>query len=270
MLSYPYFDPNMISIGPIQLRWYGMMYVFGVVTGWLLGRYRAKKPWNKMTPARMDDFITWAVVGVVAGGRLGYCLFYNFDYYFYAPHKIFYVWEGGMAFHGGLLGVLLACWLFGRKNGMTFPEVGDFIAPLVPPGLFFGRIGNFINAELWGRHTDGWYGMVFPGAGGMPRHPSQLYEAALEGLLLFIIVWWYSAKPRPKGCVGALFLLGYGVFRFIVEFAREPDAHLGFVALNWMSMGQILCLPMILFGVGYMVWAYRRESTHPTIPVEYR
>lgn len=264
MLSYPYFDPNMISIGPLHLRWYGMMYVFGIVGGWLLGRYRATKPWNKMTPTKMDDFITWAILGVVLGGRIGYCLFYNFSYYASHPLKIFYVWEGGMAFHGGLIGVLLACWAFGRFNGMSFQEVGDFVSPLVPPGLFFGRLGNFINAELWGRHTDGWWGMVFPGAGGMPRHPSQLYEAALEGALLFIIVWWYSAKPRPRGCVGALFLLGYGAFRFIVEFAREPDAHLGFVALNWMSMGQLLCLPMILFGIGYMIWAYKYEEVNTT------
>jgi len=270
MLSYPYFDPNMISIGPLHLRWYGMMYVFGVVSGWLMGRYRANKPWNKMTPAKMDDFITWAVLGVVAGGRIGYCLFYNADYYLYNPLKIFAVWEGGMSFHGGLLGVLFACWLFGRFNNMTFTEVGDFVSPLVPPGLFFGRIGNFINAELWGRHTDGWWGMAFPGAGSMPRHASQLYEAALEGVLLFIIVWVYSMKPRPRGCVGAVFMLGYGVFRFMVEFAREPDSHLGFVALNWMSMGQILCLPMIAFGVIYLWWAYGNEKVNPTIPVEFR
>ena len=165
-----------------------------------------------------------------------------------------------MSFHGGCLGVLLVCWLFGRANDMSFPEVGDFISPLVPPGLFFGRIGNFINAELWGRYTDLPWAMPFPGAGGLPRHPSQLYEAALEGVLLFIIVWVYSAKPRPKGCVGALFLLGYGLFRFLVEFAREPDRQLGFVALNWMSMGQVLCLPMILFGAGWLIWAYRKSA----------
>ncbi|CCH48711.1 prolipoprotein diacylglyceryl transferase [Pseudodesulfovibrio piezophilus] len=265
MLSYPYFDPIMISVGPLHLRWYGMMYVFGVVTGWLLGRYRARKPWNKMTPVKMDDFITWAVVGVVLGGRLGYCLLYNLPYYSQHPLKILYVWEGGMSFHGGLLGVLVACWFFGRANDMLFREIGDFVAPLVPPGLFFGRLGNFINAELWGRPTDGWWGMVFPGAGGFPRHPSQLYEAGLEGVLLFIVLWCYSAKPRPRGCVGAMFVLCYGIFRFIVEFAREPDAQLGFVALDWMSMGQVLCLPMIVFGAGYLVWASRKESAHPTL-----
>ena len=260
MLQYPQFDPVMISIGPLSLRWYGMMYVLGILSGWLLGRYRAARPWNKMTPKLMDDFITWAILGVVLGGRLGYVLFYNPSFYFANPLKIFAVWEGGMSFHGGMLGVLLACWLFGRVNKMSFMEVGDFVSPLVPPGLFFGRIGNFINAELWGRYTDLPWAMPFPGAGGLPRHPSQLYEAGLEGVLLFILVWWYSAKERPTGCVGALFLLGYGSFRFLVEFAREPDAHLGFIALNWMSMGQLLCLPMILFGAGWLWWAYRKAS----------
>lgn len=260
MLNYPEFDPVMISIGPLQLRWYGMMYVFGILAAWLLGRYRATKPWNKLTPGMVDDFITWGVLGVVLGGRLGYVLFYNPAFYFSNPLKIFAVWEGGMSFHGGLVGVLMAIWLFGRAHGIHFKDMGDFVSPLVPPGLFFGRIGNFINAELWGRYTDLPWAMPFPGAGGLPRHPSQLYEAALEGLLLFIIVWWYSRKPRPRGCVGALFLLGYGTFRFLVEFAREPDAHLGFVAMNWLSMGQLLCLPMIIFGIGYIWWAYRNES----------
>ncbi|MGE4191762.1 MAG: prolipoprotein diacylglyceryl transferase [Pseudodesulfovibrio sp.] len=260
MLQFPQFDPIMISIGPLHLRWYGMMYVFGILSGWLLGRYRATKPWNKMTPPLMDDFITWAILGVVLGGRLGYVLFYNPSYFLSEPLKIFAVWEGGMSFHGGCLGVLLACWLFGRAHDMSFTEVGDFVSPLVPPGLFFGRLGNFINGELWGRYTDLPWAMRFPDAGGLPRHPSQLYEAALEGAVLFAVVWWYSAKPRPKGCVGALFLLGYGTFRFIVEFAREPDRQLGFVALDWMSMGQVLCLPMILFGAGWMLWAYRKSA----------
>lgn len=256
MLEYPQFDPVMIHIGPLALRWYGMMYVFGILSGWLLGRYRASKPWNKLTPALVDDFITWAILGVVLGGRIGYVLFYNLGHYLEHPLKIFAIWEGGMSFHGGLLGVLLVIWLFGRAHGMTFPETGDFVSPLIPPGLFFGRIGNFINGELWGRYTDHPLGMIFPGAGTQPRHPSQLYEAGLEGLALFILVWWYSAKPRPAGCVGALFLLGYGVFRFTVEFARQPDVQLGFVALNWMTMGQILCIPMILFGAGWLFHAY--------------
>lgn len=265
MIPYPNFDPVIVSIGPLSLQWYGMMYVFGAVAGWLLGRYRAAKEWTKLNTTQMDDLITWAIIGVVLGGRLGYCLFYNFEFYYHRPYKILAVWEGGMSFHGGLIGVLVACWLFGRFNKLSFAEVGDFISPLVPPGLFFGRLGNFINGELWGRPTDLPIGMVFPAADKLPRHPSQLYEAGLEGLLLFIIVWWYSSKPRPTGTVGALFLLGYGVFRFLVEFAREPDWHLGFVALDWMSMGQILCLPMIIFGAGYMAWAFgRRGSGNPS------
>jgi phosphatidylglycerol:prolipoprotein diacylglycerol transferase len=253
MLNYPQFDPIMISIGPLDLRWYGMMYVLGILSAWLLGRYRASNPWNNWTVGKLDDFITWAIVGVVLGGRFGYVFFYNADFYLANPLKIFAVWEGGMSFHGGLLGVIVASWLFGRLNGLTFMEVGDFIAPLVPPGLFFGRIGNFINAELWGRYTDLPWAMPFPGAGGLPRHPSQLYEAALEGLVLFVVLWWYSSKPRPSGCVGGLFLLGYGTFRFLVEFAREPDAHLGFIALNWLSMGQLLCLPMMALGA-FLLW----------------
>ncbi len=252
MLNYPQFDPVMLSIGPLQLRWYGMMYVLGILSAWLLGRYRANKPWNKWSAANLDDFITWAIIGVVVGGRLGYVFFYNADFYFSNPLKVFAVWEGGMSFHGGLIGVSLACWVFGRVNKMSFLEVTDFIAPLVPPGLFFGRIGNFINAELWGRYTNLPWAMPFPGAGAYPRHPSQLYEAALEGMVLFSILWWYSSKPRPTGCIGALFLLGYGCFRFIVEFAREPDAHLGFIALNWLSMGQLLCLPMMATGAFYL------------------
>ncbi|MBI9081767.1 MAG: prolipoprotein diacylglyceryl transferase [Pseudodesulfovibrio sp.] len=253
MLNYPQFHPVMISIGPLDLRWYGMMYVLGILSAWLLGRYRASNPWNNWTVGKLDDFITWAIVGVVIGGRFGYVFFYNADFYLANPLKIFAVWEGGMSFHGGLLGVIVASWLFGRLNGLIFMEVGDFIAPLVPPGLFFGRIGNFINAELWGRYTDLPWAMPFPGAGGLPRHPSQLYEAALEGLVLFAVLWWYSSKPRPSGCVGGLFLLGYGTFRFLVEFAREPDAHLGFIALNWLSMGQLLCLPMMALGA-FLLW----------------
>ena len=258
MLLFPSFDPVMISIGPLHFRWYGMMYVFGVVSGWLLGRYRASKPWNKMTPKSMDDFISFAVVGVVLGGRLGYVLFYNAAYYLAHPLEIFAVWQGGMSFHGGLIGVILACWIFGRVHGMSLQEVTDFVAPLVPPGLFFGRIGNFINAELWGRRTHLPWGMIFPGSDGLPRHPSQLYEAGLEGVALFTLLWWYSSKKRPTGCVSGLFLIGYGSFRFLVEFAREPDAHLGFVALHWMSMGQILCLPMLALGA-YLMWQGNRR-----------
>ena len=259
MLIYPQFDPVMFSIGPLHFRWYGMMYVLGVVSGWLLGRWRAARPWNAFTPKLMDDFISWAVVGVVLGGRIGYVLFYNLSYYAENPLEIFAVWQGGMSFHGGMIGVILAGWFFARHNGLTMFQVTDFVAPLVPPGLFFGRIGNFINSELWGRRTQVDWAMVFPGSDGLPRHPSQLYEAGLEGVALFLILWFYSRKPRPEGSVSGLFLIGYGAFRFLVEFAREPDAQLGFVALHWMSMGQVLCLPMIALGV-YLMWRGARRS----------
>lgn len=256
MLQYPHFDPIIFQIGPFQARWYGMMYVFGVVAGWLLGRWRARQPGSGWTSAEVDDFITYSILGIVLGGRLGYVFFYNPSYYLAHPAEIIAVWNGGMAFHGGVVGVITACWLFARNKGKSLLAVGDFIAPLVPPGIFFGRLGNFINGELWGRTTDGWWGMVFPGAGSIPRHPSQLYEASLEGVVLFLMLWWYSSRPRPDGAVGGLFLLGYGLFRFVVEFAREPDAHLGFVALEWMSMGQVLCLPMILVG-GWLLFRKR-------------
>ncbi|WP_243545281.1 prolipoprotein diacylglyceryl transferase [Pseudodesulfovibrio tunisiensis] len=258
MLIYPQFDPVIFEVGPLQVRWYGMMYVFGVLAGWLLGRWRASRPGSGWTKAEVDDFVTWSIIGIVAGGRLGYVFFYNAAFYLSHPLKIFAVWEGGMSFHGGLLGVIAAIWLFARSTNKPLLAVGDFVAPLVPPGLFFGRLGNFINAELWGRATDLPVGMIFPGGGPVYRHPSQLYEAALEGVALFCILWWYSSRPRPRGAVGGLFLTGYGVFRFIVEFAREPDAHLGFVALHWMSMGQILCLPMIALGLFFMLRGRRQ------------
>lgn len=248
MLQYPHFDPVIFEVGPLAVRWYGMMYVIGVALGWLLGRLRARKPGRGWTGEQMDDFVTYLIVGIVLGGRLGYVLFYNPGYYLSHLSEVFAVWHGGMSFHGGVIGVVAACWIFSRRTGKSLLDVGDFVAPLVPPGLFFGRLGNFINGELWGRTTDGWWGMVFPGAGSVPRHPSQLYEASLEGLALFIVLWWYSSRPRKRGQVGGMFLIGYGVARFIVEFARQPDAQLGFVLMNWMSMGQLLCLPMLALG----------------------
>lgn len=256
MLQYPQFDPIIFSLGPFQARWYGMMYVIGVLAAWLLARWRAKQQWRGWKPEEVDDLITWLIFGVVLGGRLGYVLFYDPAYFLSNPLKIFAIWQGGMSFHGGTLGVIFVMWLLGRAKGKSLFDIGDFVVPLLPPGLMAGRIGNFINAELWGRVTDGPWGMVFPGAGSLPRHPSQLYEAALEGVLLFAILWWYSSKKRPAGSVGGLFLLGYGVFRFLVEFARQPDAHLGFVALHWMTMGQILCIPMIIVGA----WLFFRKG----------
>ena len=258
MLVHPNFDPVAFGVGPLQVRWYGLMYLFGFAAGWALGRYRAAKPdfhWNR---EQVDDLVFYIAMGIILGGRIGYVLFYNFGGLLHDPLLLFRIWEGGMSFHGGLLGVLLAMGLYARKVQKTFFEVTDFIAPLIPPGLFFGRIGNFINGELWGRVSDVPWAMVFhtPGAGELPRHPSQLYQAALEGIVLFIILWLYSAKPRPTMAVSGLFLLCYGIFRFAIEFVRQPDAHIGFLAFNWLTMGQVLSLPMIIIGLVFFGWAY--------------
>ena len=239
------------------MRWYGCMYLLGFLSAWFLGRYRVSKK-AIFTRLQFDDVLTFGILGVILGARLGYVLFYQPLYYLENPLQILQLWHGGMSFHGGLLGVLLAQWLAGRRYGRTFFETMDFMAPLVPPGLFFGRIGNFINGELWGKVTDAPWGMVFPGAGDLPRHPSQLYEAALEGLLLFTLVWCYSAKPRPTMAVSGLFAVGYGVFRCFAEFFRQPDAHLGYLAFGFVTMGMILCLPLILAGCLFLFFAYRR------------
>ena len=259
MLQYPQFSTDIFSFGPFAVRWYGFMYVLGFASAWLLGRYRTAKS-GVFTKNQFDDVLTFGILGVVLGGRLGYVIFYQPALLLEAPLEVFKIWHGGMSFHGGFLGVILGQWLAGRRYGKTFFETIDFMAPLVPPGLFFGRIGNFINAELWGRTTDMPWGMVFPGAGPLPRHPSQLYEAALEGLVLFTILWLYSAKPRPRMAVSGVFALGYGLFRFFVEFFRQPDAHLGYLAFGWLTMGMLLCLPMIVLGL-FLLWlAYRRSE----------
>jgi len=246
-------DPIALQIGPLAARWYGIMYAVGFSLAWLLGRWRAKQPGSGWKPEQVDDLITWLVVGVILGGRIGYVLFYDLSYYLQNPADMAAIWRGGMSFHGGVACGILVCGLYGKHSGKNLLQVGDFIGPLVPPGLFFGRLGNFINGELWGRIADVPWAMIFPTGGPLPRHPSQLYEAGLEGLTLFLLLWFYSAKPRTTGAVGGLFLLGYGSFRFFVEFFRQPDAQLGFVALGWMSMGQILCLPMIALGLALML-----------------
>ncbi|MBM4200235.1 MAG: prolipoprotein diacylglyceryl transferase [Gammaproteobacteria bacterium] len=260
MLTYPQFDPVAVSLGPVKVHWYGLMYVIGISAAWWLSRRRAQQPGFPWTPAQVEDFIFFTALGMVLGGRIGYMLFYNFPGFLADPLMIFRVWEGGMAFHGGLLGTLGAMWLYGRRHGMSFLELGDFVAPFVPIGLGAGRIGNFINGELWGKVTDLPWGMVFPTGGPLPRHPSQLYEAVLEGLVLFVILNFFSRKPRPVGAVGGVFLMGYGIFRFLVEFVREPDVQLGYLALDWVTMGQLLSLPMILGGLGLFIWAYRKKT----------
>ena len=260
MLPYPQIDPVAIALGPLKIHWYGLMYLVGIGGAWLLASRRLKgfdPSWSK---EKLSDLVFWVAMGVILGGRLGYALFYDLPAYLADPLKILRVWEGGMSFHGGLIGVMLATWLFGRRNGKSFFQLMDFIAPLVPIGLGAGRIGNFINAELWGKVTDVPWAMVFPNGGPDPRHPSQLYQFALEGVALFVILWLYSRKPRPTMAVSGLFAICYGIFRFIVEFVRVPDAQLGYLAWNWLTMGQVLCLPMILGGIGLMVWAYRRQA----------
>ena len=241
-------DPVALSIGSLQLRWYGLMYLAGFGLGWMLGRWRASRPGSGWTGPDVDDLLTCVMIGIILGGRIGYVLFYDLPVYTHDPMEIMRIWNGGMSFHGGLLGVLGAFWYFARTRGRTFLEVSDFIAPLIPQGLFFGRLGNFINGELWGKVSDAPWAVVFPGAGPLPRHPSQLYEAALEGLLLFIMLWVFSLKPRKVGAISGLFALGYGVFRFAVEFVRMPDVQLGYLAFGWLTMGQLLCVPLILAG----------------------
>ncbi len=260
MLPYPQIDPVAIALGPLKIHWYGLMYLVGIGGAWLLASRRLKDFDPSWSKEKLSDLVFWVAMGVILGGRLGYALFYDLPAYLAEPLKILRVWEGGMSFHGGLIGVMLATWLFGRRNGKSFFQLMDFIAPLVPIGLGAGRIGNFINAELWGKVTDVPWAMVFPNGGPDPRHPSQLYQFALEGVALFVILWLYSRKPRPTMAVSGLFAICYGIFRFIVEFVRVPDAQLGYLAWNWLTMGQVLCLPMILGGIGLMVWAYRRQA----------
>jgi phosphatidylglycerol:prolipoprotein diacylglycerol transferase len=260
MLVHPNFDPIAFSVGPIAVRWYGIMYLVGFAMAFVLGRYRIKRGLSRrVTASILDDLLFYVVLGVILGGRLGYVLFYKPGYYFQHPLDIFAVWQGGMAFHGGFLGVLIAIWYLARKHQLRWLEMTDFVAPLIPLGLAAGRLGNFINGELYGRVTDVAWGMVFasPGAGAAPRHPSQLYQFALEGLLLFAILWVFTARPRPLGAASAVFLIGYGTMRFVAEFFREPDDFLGFLALS-LTMGQWLSAPMILAGVFLLAWAYRR------------
>jgi phosphatidylglycerol:prolipoprotein diacylglycerol transferase len=290
MLIHPDFDPVAIHLGPLAVRWYGLMYLLAFVMVIVIGRIRLRQPHVQAlgwTAKDLDDLLFYGVLGTILGGRLGYVLFYKASYYFAHPLDIFRVWEGGMSFHGGMLGVIIAMIVFSWQRKRSWLQVTDFIAPLVPTGLAAGRLGNFINGELWGRVTDPGapWAMMFQSAAPddanwiaahphealvrglipvferyrmLPRHPSQLYEIALEGVALFIVMWLVSRKPRAVGVVSAVFLIGYGLARFTIEFAREPDDFLGLLALG-LSMGQWLSLPMILIGIGMLVWALKRK-----------
>lgn len=280
MHFYVDFDPIALSLGPVSIHWYGIMYLIGFICFWALGRLRARQPRFGWTEDEVSDMLFYGALGVVIGGRLGYLLFYDFPFVLDDPHRIYQIWKGGMSFHGGLLGVLVAFVWFARRTGRSFFQVADFVAPLVPPGLFFGRIGNFIGGELWGRASDAPWAMIFPKSidfqqwdspalradyesgllDAYARHPSQLYEAGLEGLVLFFLLWWYSSKPRPMAAVSGLFLIGYGAFRAFVEYFRQPDEHLGFLAGEWLTMGMALSAPLIVAGIVIMMGAYRRSS----------
>lgn len=281
MMMHPNFDPVALQLGPFAIRWYALSYIVAFALFIFLGRRRIKQSNTAFTNDMLDDLLTYGVIGVILGGRIGYVLFYNFSQYIHDPIAIFKVWEGGMSFHGGFLGVLLAMLVYAKRHQLAFWQVTDFIVPMVPAGLASGRIGNFINGELWGRVTqpDAFWAMGFPQAhyadqaiaatnfqysqwfnqlGALPRHPSQLYQFALEGLCLFAIVWIFAKKERPVGQISAVFLMGYGAFRFIAEFARQPDAQLGLLGLG-LSMGQWLSVPMIVAGAALFMWAQKNH-----------
>ncbi len=270
MLTYPEIDPVALSvgaftimgntIGPLNIHWYGLTYLVGFLGCWALSIYRTRQRKQVIVAAQAEDLIFYGAMGVVIGARIGYILFYNFEAWMNDFSLIFRVWEGGMSFHGGLLGVAVAMLIYCRKIERNFFDMVDFVAPLAPIGLFCGRIGNFIGGELYGRITESPFGMIFPSDPGNIRHPSQLYEAFLEGLVLFVILFWFSNKPRPRCATIGVFVMMYGVFRFTVEFVRQPDAHIMFDVFGWMTRGQILCIPMIITGASLLVWAYAQES----------
>lgn len=282
-------DPIAVSLGPVSVHWYGIMYLLGFGLAWWLGRRRIRAGrLPGVSEEAFGDLLFYGILGVILGGRIGYVLFYVFDEFLANPLMLLKVWEGGMSFHGGLLGVVAAAWWWSRRQGLHLMDTVDFVAPLVPPGLGLGRLGNYIGGELWGRFTGGKWGVVFPHSDlgpytGVPmdglrqlhasgaldpfaRHPSQLYQAALEGLVMFCVLWWYSRRPRPRYAVAGLFALLYGGFRFLVEFVRMPDAQLGYIAFGWLTMGQLLSLPLIILGLAWLVWWSRRQPVVQPAP----
>ncbi|MEQ1488566.1 MAG: prolipoprotein diacylglyceryl transferase [Methylotenera sp.] len=259
MLVHPQFDPVAIHIGSFGIHWYGLMYLTAFLAFLGLGKWQINhRSWHGWALPMLDDALFFGALGVILGGRLGYVLFYQPGNFLANPIDIFKVWQGGMSFHGGFLGVLVAMWVFARKYKLKWLAIMDFVAPLVPLGLGAGRMGNFINGELWGRPTDLPWGMIFQQADNLPRHPSQLYQFALEGIVLFAVLWWFARRPRPIGAISAVFLMGYGAGRFLVEYAREPDSYLGLLSMG-LSMGQWLSLPMILLGIWMWIKAYQQK-----------
>jgi phosphatidylglycerol:prolipoprotein diacylglycerol transferase len=261
-MIYHEMNPVAFHIGPFSIFWYGLMYLFSFIACWgmLALRITRSRFARGFTLEQLSDIIFYAALGVIIGGRLGYMFFYAWPTLIAHPLSLFMVWQGGMSFHGGLIGVILALGLYAYRINKSVIDITDFVAPVVPIGLAAGRIGNFINGELWGRVTNAPWAMVFPNGDHLPRHPSQLYEFLFEGIILFIILWWYSQKSRPRCAVSGLFLLCYGLFRFCIEFFREPDAQMGFVAFGWMTKGQLLSLPMFILGVAMLVWAYTHRE----------
>ena len=267
MFHYPGFNPVAFSIGPLQVRWYGIMYLAAFLLVWIGLRVRSTVPWSKVKPNNVDDVVFYGALGAIVGGRIGYMLVYAHQELFADPLSIFTVWKGGMSFHGGLSGVLVAMWLYGRRKGIKFFDLTDAIAPWSSGGIFFGRIGNFINGELWGKITDPnapWAVMV----NGEPRHASQLYEAFLEGLVLSFVLWFYTRKPRPTAAASGLFLILYGAFRILIEFVRVPDEQLGYLGLGWVTMGQILSVPMVILGAIILMLALRKGVDGDSAPSE--
>jgi phosphatidylglycerol---prolipoprotein diacylglyceryl transferase len=279
----PYFhdiNPIAVSLGPIAIHWYGLMYLIGIASAWYLGERRRKAGRLPVSKEQFSDLIFYGSMGVILGGRIGYVLFYGFSDLVHDPLMLFRIWDGGMSFHGGLLGVVCACWIWSRANKIHLFDTLDFVSPLVPLGLGPGRLGNFIGGELWGRHTDLPWGVIFPRAlDGLQktqeqlremylagqlnveaRHPSQLYEFFLEGVVLFCVLWWLSSKPRPRYLISGTFALLYGLFRFSIEFVREPDVQLGFLAFDWLTMGQLLSLPLIGAGIFWLILSRRAPT----------